>query len=136
MGSNDVPRKYRINRAIEDEINDQTALFLNYRLSTLGVQGFYASSTYAVGGDFDNVDLGLRVVSHFKDAYWKSGLWTNGIFDGNKFDQGIWYNGIFDGIRNKKYPKYILNIEGEIDPSLADELKLTKSGKKYIKYIE
>jgi len=45
-------------------------------------------------------------------------------------------NGIFDGIRNKKYPKYILNIEGEIDSSLADELKLTKSGKKYIKYIE
>jgi len=97
LGSNDVPRKYRINRAVEDEINDQTALFLNYRLSSLGVQGFYASSTFAVGGDFDNADLGLRVVSHFKDAYWKSGLWTNGIFDGNKFDQGIWYNGIFDG---------------------------------------
>ena len=45
-------------------------------------------------------------------------------------------NGIFDGIRNKKYPKYILTIEGEIGESLVNELKLTKNGKKYIKYIE
>jgi hypothetical protein len=45
-------------------------------------------------------------------------------------------NGIFDGIRNKKYPKYILTIEGEISESLVSELKLTKNGKKYTKLIE
>ena len=51
----------------------------------------YSTQTYS------NVDLGLRVVSYFKDITWKSGLWTNGIFDGKQFDAGIWYNGVFDG---------------------------------------
>jgi len=91
LGNNDKPMKYRINQIIEDSENEQTEIFLNYNLSLLGVQEPYASTPYS------SKDLGLRVVSYFKDVTWKSGLWTNGIFDGNQFDAGIWYNGIFDG---------------------------------------
>jgi hypothetical protein len=98
LGNNDKPMKYRINQIVEDSENGQTGIFLNYNLSQLGVQEPYASTTYSITEFFTpNVDLGLRVVSYFKDVTWKSGLWTNGIFDGKQFDSGIWYNGIFDG---------------------------------------
>ena len=91
LGSNDLPRKYRINQILEDSVTEQTKLYLNFNLSTLGVDVTIASQTYS------NVETGLRVVSYFKDSYWKSGLWTNGIFDNGQFDSGIWYNGVFDG---------------------------------------
>lgn len=91
LGNNEQPIKYRINKIEEDELNKKTGLFLNYNLSTLGISTIYASTTQS------NLDLGVRVVSYFKDVQWKSGLWTNGIFDGNKFDSGIWYNGVFEG---------------------------------------
>ena len=39
----------------------------------------------------------LRIVSHFQNAEFKSGLWYNGIFLGNNFEGGLWYNGHFDG---------------------------------------
>jgi len=97
LGNNDKPMKYRINQIVEDSENGQTGIFLNYNLSLLGVQDPYASKTYSITSSDGNVDLGLRVVSYFKDVTWKSGLWTNGIFDGKQFDSGIWYNGIFDG---------------------------------------
>ena len=45
-------------------------------------------------------------------------------------------NGIFDGIRNKKYPKYIINVEGNLDETLISEFKLIKDGKKYTRVIE
>ena len=45
-------------------------------------------------------------------------------------------NGIFDGVRNKKYPKYIINVEGNLDENLVSEFKLTKDGKKYTRIIE
>ena len=89
--------KYRINQIVEDSVNKQTGIYLNYNLSLLGVEDPYASTTYSVTSIDGNKDLGLRVVSYFKDITWKSGLWTNGIFDGKQFDAGIWYNGIFDG---------------------------------------
>ena len=91
LGNNDRPMKYRINQIVEDSENKQTGVYLNYNLSSLGVSLTYSTQTYS------NVDLGLRVVSYFKDITWKSGLWTNGIFDGKQFDAGIWYNGVFDG---------------------------------------
>jgi hypothetical protein len=89
LGNNRNPLKYRINKIVEDDINKQTKVFLNYNLSSLGVDPSIATASY------NNVETGLRVVSHFKDSYWKSGLWTNGIFDGGQFDTGIWYNGVF-----------------------------------------
>ena len=91
LGSNTSPKKYRINRVIEDETNGQTEVYLNYDLSKLGVGITYSYNTY------NSIDLGIRVVSYFKDINWKTGLWTNGIFDGGKFNSGIWYNGIFEG---------------------------------------
>lgn len=91
LGSNDSPKKYRINQILEFSDIEQTKLFLNFNLSTLGVNSTIATQSYS------NVETGLRVVSYFKDSYWKSGLWTNGIFDGGQFDSGIWYNGVFDG---------------------------------------
>jgi hypothetical protein len=93
LGSNTSPRKYRINRVIEDEINGRTEVYLNYDLSKLGVD---TNPNYSYSTIID-VDLGIRVVSYFKDINWKTGLWTNGIFDGGKFNSGIWYNGIFEG---------------------------------------
>lgn len=91
LGNNDIPRKYRINKILEDSTTEQTKLFLNFNLSSLGVNSQIATQSYA------NVETGLRVVSYFKDSYWKSGIWTNGIFDGGQFDSGIWYNGVFEG---------------------------------------
>jgi hypothetical protein len=46
---------------------------------------------------YTSIDLGLRLVSHFKYCTWKSGLWTNGVFDEGDFQSGIWYNGVFKG---------------------------------------
>jgi hypothetical protein len=91
LGNNDNPIKYRINKILEDDINKQTTIYLNYNLSSLGVATSIATQSY------NNVETGLRVVSHFKDSYWKSGLWTNGIFEGGQYDSGIWYNGVFNG---------------------------------------
>ena len=91
LGNNDNPLKYRINKILEDSITEQTQLYLNFNLSSLGVNSQIATQSYS------NVETGLRVVSHFQDSYWKSGIWTNGIFDGGQFDSGIWYNGVFDG---------------------------------------
>jgi hypothetical protein len=45
-------------------------------------------------------------------------------------------NGIFDGVRNKKYPKYIVSVEGTVDKDLLDKYDFVKDGKKYIKIIE
>jgi hypothetical protein len=101
LGSNSLPRKYRINKSVIDLTNKQTGLHLNYNLSSLGVQPPFDTRTYSIGAEYDNRDLGLRVVSYFKDVTWKSGLWRNGIFEGREFESGIWYNGIFDGIWGK-----------------------------------
>lgn len=90
LGSNDNPRKYRINK-IEELDDKKTRIYLNYNLSTLGVTTSVASVTYS------NVETGLRVVSYFKGSKWESGIWTNGIFDDGQFDSGIWYNGLFVG---------------------------------------
>lgn len=93
IGNNTLPRKYRINRI--DEIGDsQTALYLNYNLSNLEPK-----MDLVIGSQtWSNIDTGLRVVSHFSSAYWKSGLWTNGYFEDGRFEGGIWYNGIMEGI--------------------------------------
>jgi len=45
-------------------------------------------------------------------------------------------NGVFDGIRNKKYPKYTITVDDNLDKDLANSFKFTLSGKKYIKIIE
>ena len=90
LGSNDSPRKYRINK-VEELDNKKTRIYLNYNLSTLGVTTSIASATYS------DVETGLRVVSYFKNSKWETGIWTNGIFDDGQFDSGIWYNGLFVG---------------------------------------
>jgi hypothetical protein len=91
LGNNDIPRKYRVNEVEEYESIKQTKLFLNYNLSSLGVNTTIATQSYS------NVETGLRVVSYFKDATWNSGIWTNGIFVNGQFNSGIWYNGVFEG---------------------------------------
>ena len=40
-------------------------------------------------------------------------------------------NGVFDGIRNKKYPKYTITVDDNLDKDLANSFKFTLSGKKY-----
>ena len=90
LGSNDSPKKYRINK-IEELDNKQTRVFLNYNFSALGVSPIIAGTAYT------NYETGLRVVSYFKNAKWETGIWTNGIFEDGQFDAGIWYNGLFNG---------------------------------------
>lgn len=43
------------------------------------------------------INTGLKVVSKFNNAIWKSGVWYNGIFEDGNFNGGLWYNGIFSG---------------------------------------
>ena len=51
-----------------------------------------------IGSPIENgFDTGLRVVSHFKNTKWKSGIWENGIFDDGLWESGVWYDGIFNG---------------------------------------
>ena len=51
-----------------------------------------------IGSPSENgFDTGLRIVSHFKNTNWKSGIWENGIFDDGLWESGIWYDGIFNG---------------------------------------
>ena len=89
LGSNESPMKYRINRVIE--ATQSTYIDLNYNLSTLGVPTQSASVTYS------NVNLGLKVVSSFKNSDFESGIWTNGYYESGNFLGGIWYNGVFKG---------------------------------------
>jgi hypothetical protein len=96
LGNNDNPMMYRVNKIVEYPSTDpvypnQTQLYLNYNLSSLGVSSPYSGLTYS------NLDMHLRLVSHFKEAKWYGGIWTNGIFDGGTFYSGIWYNGVFNG---------------------------------------
>lgn len=44
----------------------------------------------------NNNDTDYRLVSTFDNIYWKSGIWTNGIFRYGVWSGGIWYNGIFE----------------------------------------
>lgn len=43
------------------------------------------------------INTGLKIVSKFNNAIWKSGVWYNGIFEDGNFNGGLWYNGIFSG---------------------------------------
>jgi len=101
LGSDEFPTVYRINQIEEDSENEITGLFLNYRSSLIdeplnATLGNAAFVTYSV--QFNNIgDMGIRAVSKFTDARWRSGLWLNGYFKGGQFDGGIWYNGVFDG---------------------------------------
>lgn len=93
LGSNENPKSYRINKILEDEINDRTFLYLNYNFSeiqpripdSIGLQ------------DFSEIETNLRIVSRFIDSNWKSGHWRNGIFKNGDFESGVWYNGNFEG---------------------------------------
>lgn len=91
IGSNEKPGIYRVNKIVEDVSLNRTGLYLNYNLSNLGIDNQVGSATYS------SIDLGLRLVSHFKYCTWKSGLWTNGVFDEGDFQSGMWYNGVFKG---------------------------------------
>lgn len=93
IGSNDSPKSYRINKILEDEINNQTYLYLNYRFSDIT-----PTIPDAIGlQDFSNIETNLRIVSRFIDSTWKSGHWRNGIFENGEFESGVWYNGNFEG---------------------------------------
>jgi len=87
-GSNDSPGVYNIIYTVEDLLNNKTTIFVDKNLSQMG--------TYSMSYSISGYNLGLRVVSKFKDSIWKSGIWTNGIFSGGNFQGGIWYNGIFE----------------------------------------
>jgi len=93
IGNNEKPGNYRINKIDEDSTNSITSLYLNYSLSKLDP----AVDPVTGSQSWNNIETGLRVVSHFSESKWKSGLWTNGYFESGNFESGIWYNGVFEG---------------------------------------
>lgn len=80
FGSNNDPGRYTILKIVEDNSYKWTKIYINKNI------------IYNVNAP---VDLGLRVVSRFRFCEWKSGIWTNGIFDSGLWEGGIWYNGVF-----------------------------------------
>lgn len=85
IGSLSNPSKYKISFITIDEIAQTTTIKLLYDLGSLG--------SFTIKNQ-TGIDLGLRVVSKFSNTKWYSGLWYNGIFDGD-FMGGMWYNGVF-----------------------------------------
>lgn len=80
-GSNSIPKSYRVLYTVEDPVNKWTHVYVNKNI------------TYRVDAP---VDLGLRVVSTFRNCNWKSGIWTNGIYEAGLWEGGIWYGGVFN----------------------------------------
>jgi hypothetical protein len=102
LGSNAIPRNYRINKISEHSTTSgqYTGLYLNYDLSSLpfSVSPPERADEKAFTPEIGNLgEMGVRVVSRFKDSNWKTGIWTNGIMEGGSFETGIWYNGIMNG---------------------------------------
>ena len=77
-GSNSVPGRYTILQSLEDELLDTTIITVNEDI------------TDDVSGD-----IGLWLVSRFRNCNWKSGIWTNGLYENGLWEGGIWYNGVF-----------------------------------------
>jgi hypothetical protein len=80
-GSNLSPGNYKVLYTIEDNINNRTNVYID-RIINNNVN---APS-----------DVGIRVVSRFKNCNWKSGIWFNGIYEQGLWEGGIWYNGVFN----------------------------------------
>jgi hypothetical protein len=80
FGSNSNPKSYKVLYTVEDQSNKWTYVYVNKQIS------------YGVNPP---VDLGLRLVSTFRNCNWKSGIWTNGIYETGLWEGGIWYNGVF-----------------------------------------
>lgn len=81
FGSNSNPQKYTVLYTVEDTINKWTNVYVDSDI-TINV--------------VPPVDMGIRLVSRFRSCNWKSGIWTNGIYDSGQWEGGIWYNGIFN----------------------------------------
>lgn len=83
IGSDSNPRKYIISNVITDNVLLTTTLIFSYNLSIVDPDIYVINNT------------GLKIVSHFQNSNWWSGIWNNGIFDSNTFYGGIWYKGVF-----------------------------------------
>jgi hypothetical protein len=81
FGSNDNPTRYKVLNTVEDNVNKFTNVYVDKTISS------------SVNPP---VDLGLRIVSRFRNCNWKSGIWTNGIYESGQWEGGIWYNGVFE----------------------------------------
>jgi hypothetical protein len=81
FGSNDNPIRYKVLNTVEDNVNKFTNVYVDKIISS------------SVNPP---VDLGLRIVSRFRNCNWKSGIWTNGIYESGQWEGGIWYNGVFE----------------------------------------
>jgi len=100
LGSNTIPRNYRVNKISEHTTTSgqYTGLYLNYQLKSLPFSLTEKADEKAFTPEIGNLgEMGIRVVSRFKDSNWKTGIWTNGIMEGGTFQTGIWYNGVMSG---------------------------------------
>jgi hypothetical protein len=80
-GQNDSPITYTVLYTIEDTLNKWTKVYVD-KLIPIWLT--------------PPQDTKLRVVSRFRNCNWKSGIWTNGIYEKGTWEGGIWYNGVFE----------------------------------------
>jgi len=102
LGSNDIPQKYLVKdvnviEASAPSEEDLTEVSIYRDISTVNGFGYtYSSVPGNIGWHVNPISKPTHsVVSYFKRANWKSGLWENGIFDGDTFKSGMWMNGVF-----------------------------------------
>lgn len=102
LGSNDTPVKYLVKgvnqlEATKPGEEDLTEIYVYKDLS--GIPGFgytYNPNPPNVGWYADPIAVSNHsLVAFFQKVDWKSGLWQNGIFDGDYFRGGMWMNGVF-----------------------------------------
>ena len=97
IGTNLTPGSYTVLITDVGEysiVGESTIITINQDLSSL------MGGTVSV----NDIDTGLKLTANFNNSVWKSGIWTNGIFEGNSyFEGGIWYGGLFSNGSNWGY---------------------------------
>jgi len=93
FGSNNTPGSYRIIDV--NQTNDNTGRAITILKVDFDFIAYLASLSMPPI-NVDTIETGLRATARFNNAIWQSGIFTNGIFEGNSiFAGGIWYGGLF-----------------------------------------
>jgi len=102
LGSNDTPKKYLVKGvnqlpSTSPDREDLTEVYVYTDLSDIAGFGYsYKSDPPNIGWYANPItDSKHSLVSYFIKANWESGLWENGIFNGDYFKSGMWMNGVF-----------------------------------------
>lgn len=97
LGSNETPVKYLVKgiNLINGVDNILTEVYVYKDLTAIPGFGYTYNTTSDIWEPTPVSTSNHSLVSYFKKSNWKSGLWENGIFDGDNFRGGMWMNGVF-----------------------------------------